>query len=462
MRRTSLIAAALMTFAANAVGQTPPARSVVGTQSGPVETAQPPAPSELHLTLDQAIHDATTTAPVLQAVTAQEQAARWRAVATSRSRFGQADAVASYSRFQDDQIVRPMGLQLFGPMGFSALPWDRDQAHYGVTYQLPLYQGGRLAASIALSALQADQAALVVSGTRWDLQANVTALYTTRQSLDHLTVATRENLRALEATEQRVTLMVQQGRRPNLDLLKIQDEVQAARAQASALTADIARVDALLLAATGRDPGSVALVIDALPDREPHLVIDDGAVVRLAAGSSPVQRATLGVEQAQEGTRLARGARYPTLALRGTVMGNAGLSLGEQFGTWELSVVTSVPVFDGGTRAAGVAGAKAAERAAASTLTRTRLEREAQAVDALARFRASQDAVLSARARVTSATEAARIEQVRYDQGAGTVEDLLRARARELAAWSALAQAQGGRVAAAAQINALCEKEVVQ
>jgi hypothetical protein len=123
-----------------------------------------PAPQEgapLYLTLDQAIHDATTAAPALQAVTAQEQAARWGAAAASRSRFGRADAVASYSRFQNDQIVRPMGLQLFGPQGFSALPWDRDQAHYGVTYQLPMYQGGRLAASIALSALQANQAALV-------------------------------------------------------------------------------------------------------------------------------------------------------------------------------------------------------------------------------------------------------------------------------------------------------------
>ena len=445
MRRTSLVAAALVVaLAPNLVAQTPP------------------APAEFHLTLDQAIHDATTAAPALQAATAQEQAARWHAAAVSRSRFGQADAIVTYSHFQDDQIVRPMALQLFGPLGFSALPWDRDQTHYAVTYQLPFYQGGRLTASIALSALQADQAALVVSGTRWDLQANVTALYTTRQSLDHLAVATRENLKALEATEQRVTLMVQQGRRPNLDLLKIQDEVQAARAQASALTADIARVDALLLAATGRDPGSLTLVIDALPDREPHLLIDDSAVVRLAAGSSPVQRATLAVGQAKEGTRLAQGARYPTLALRGTGMGNAGLSLGEQFGTWELSVAASVPVFDAGTRAAGVAGAKAAEHAAAAGLTRLRLEREAQAVDALARFHASQDAVISARARVTSATEAARIEQVRYDQGAGTVEDLLRARARELAARSALAQAQGGRLATAAQINALCEKEVVQ
>jgi outer membrane protein TolC len=460
--RTAPIALGLVLFAANVLAQTSASPSSLATPAVQSDPGQPSGPAPLRLTLDQAIHDAISAAPALQALGAQELAARWRVTAASRSRYGQADALAGYSRFQDDQIVRPMAVQLFGPGGFAALPWDRDQVHYGLTYQVPLYQGGRLTASIALSALQADQAALLVSGTRWDLQANVTALYTTRQSLEQLTAATRENLKALEATDQRVTLMVRQGKRPNLDLLKIQDEVQAARAQASALAADIARVDALLLAATGRDPGSVALVVDGWSDREPHLTIDDRAAVRLAAGSSPVRRATLAVSQAAEGIRLAKGTRYPSVALRGTVMGNAGLSLGEQFGTWELAVVASIPVFDGGTRAAGVAGAKAAEQAAAATLTRTRLEREAQAADALARFRAAGDGVVSAVARVASATEAARIEQVRYDQGAGTVEDLLRARARELAAQGALAQAQGGRLAAAAQINALCEKEVVQ
>ena len=101
-------------------------------------------------------------------------------------------------------------------------------------------------------------------------------------------------------------------------------------------------------------------------------------------------------------------------------------------------------------------------RAASQAALKVRLDREAQLVDALARFEASRQAVVAARARIASAAEAARIEQIRYDTGAGTVEDLLRARARELAAASAMAQAQGDQFATAAQINAVVEKEVVQ
>lgn len=446
-----------MPLAAHAVQEPPPPAEIGGAAE-----PRPAQPAERHLTLDQAIQEALAAAPGLQAAQAQEQAGRLRATAISRSRFGQADVVGIYTHYQDDQLVRPMALQLFGPAGMAGLPWDRDQAHYGVTYQVPLYLGGRLTASIAVSSLQADQAALVVAGTRWDIRANVTALYAAHQAVERVLAAAGENLMALEATERRVTALVQQGRRPNLDLLKIQDDVQAARAQVSSVGADLTRVDALLLAAMGLVPGSAPLLLDAWPDREPTLTVDDTAVLRLAADSSPVGRATLVAREAEEARRVAQGQRYPSVAVRGTVMGHTGLGLVEHFGTWEVALQASVPILDGGSRAAAVAAAGAAQCAATAVAIRLRLEREAQAVAALARFRASHDAVAAARARVASAAEAVRIEQIRYDQGVGTMEDLLRARARDLAARSTLAQALGGRITAASQINALCEQEVVR
>jgi len=51
---------------------------------------------------------------------------------------------------------------------------------------------------------------------------------------------------------------------------------------------------------------------------------------------------------------------------------------------------------------------------------------------------------------------------VRYDNGAGTIEDLLRARTRAAAAEAFLARSKGGVLGAAAQVNALVEREIVQ
>ncbi|MCX6538421.1 MAG: TolC family protein [Acidobacteria bacterium] len=422
--------------------------------------ASRPAAS-VHLRLDEAVGAALTNAPALAAADAQQRAARWKERAIARSRWGQVDAVALYSRYQDDQLLRPMAIQLFGPGGFAALPWDRDQFHYGLTFQVPLYLGGRLSATVDVARLQADQAALLLEGSRWEVRANVTSLYTAAQALEVVIRALDQNLAALDATRLKVVLMVDQGRRPGLDLLKLDEEMADAQARRAGLVADNTRVRSLVLALAGRDPW-LTLEVDPLPPGEPQLTHGGSELEALVRDSSPIRRGELATAQAEAGVRVARAAMRPTVSARANLMQNYGVSMGDQLGTWDVSVALSVPLFNGGARSAELASARETERAARQAALKVRLDREAQVVDALARFEASRQAVVAARARIASAAEAARIEQIRYDTGAGTVDDLLRARAHELAAASALAQARGDQFATAARINAIVEKEVVQ
>jgi outer membrane protein TolC len=426
-----------------------------------VQPTSQQAASSLHLTLDESVTEALANAPALASASAQTEAARAKADSISRARWGQADVVASYSRYQDRQLLRPMTVGLFGPLGFAGLPWDQDQLHYGLTFQVPLYLGGRLSAAVDLARLQTEQAADLLEGSRWEIRANVTSLYAAAQALDAVVHAFDENLAVLDATKQKLALMVDQGRRADIDLLKIKEELEDARARRASAVADRARVRGLLLALIGRSP-SLELTVDPLASHEPQLTMSEPELEGLARTSSPVHRGEVLAAQARAGVSAARAASRPTVAVRGNVTQNYGLSLRDQLGTWDLSAYVTVPLWNGGGRTADLAGARDSERAAEFAATKARLDREAQLVEALARFEATHVAVAAARSRIESAAEAARIEQIRYDRGASTVEDLLRARARELAAASALAQAHGDQHAAAARINAVVEKEVVQ
>ena len=424
--------------------------------------AQTPAPAPApRLTLQEALAEALANAPGLQAAAAQGRAAQENATAAGHARFGQLDGVLSYAHYQDDQILRPISQQLFGPLGFLGLPWDRDQLHYGVAFQVPVYTGGRLSSAIRIAALQAEQASLFTEGTRWDIRANTTALYAALQTLDAVAVALDRSIDALDATHRRLALMVDQGRRPRLDLLKLDEELEEAHGRRAGVDADRARVRALLLAVMGRDPAS-PLEVDPLPDPDLAAAPGGSDVATVAQATSPVRRAMLAAEQAREAVTVSRAARLPSVALRGNLLGHTGLSISDTLKTWDLSVAVTVPLFDGGARAAATSASRELALAADAAATRALLDREAQVVDAEARFTAAGESLKAARARVAAAVEAARIEQVRYDTGVGTVEDLLRVRAREFAAASALAQARGDRISAAARLNALSEKEIVQ
>jgi outer membrane protein TolC len=436
--------------------------ALVAVASPALPQASPPE----RLTLTQATAEAMENAPVLAVAAAQERAARLKAKSASRTRLGQADAFGGVSRFQDDQAIRPISLQLFqslppGENPFYSLPWDRDQGRYGVTYQLPIYTGGRLSSAIDLASLAARQAALLVSGTRWEIRANVAALYAGTQALEAVSVAVAEHQAALETTRRRVQLMVDLGRRPRLDLLKIDEELQSTIAHRSSVTADAARLRALLLALVGRDP-QTPLAMDALTEKQPQLTVEETQLRALALDSSSVRRADIAVQQAHAGVDAAGADRLPSVLARGTWMQNWGLNTGEHASTWELSAAVVMPLFTGGARGAALASARETERAAASAREKARLDRLAQLAEALARLDAARDGLTASVTRVEAAVEAARIQQLRYDTGAGTVEDLLRAKARELAAVAARAQARADLVTAAERLNAVCEQEVVQ
>ena len=425
----------------------------------PASAAAPPDSPPTRLSLAQALDEALQANPGLQVAGHQAAAARHEARATARSRWGALNAVGSYSYLNDDQILRPMSSELLAN-GFAGAPWDRSQAHYGVSYELPLYLGGKLHNQVEIARLESRKSAELLEGTRWQVRFNVVSLYSTAQALDQAGAALDEQIAALTQTRTNLDEMVRLGKRPEVDRLKVVEDLEAAKAGRAGVAADRRKVVALLLSLLGRDPaGEVTLETQAGPPaaRDPARdslpgVVDDNSVIRTAR---------LAAEQAARAVKVARSEFLPKVVASANAFENTGTRIDRHEETWGATVAVSFPLFEGGARFSRLQAAREKEAAAAASLRQAQLQTQAALQDALAKFDAARTNLEAAAARVAAGTEAARIEQVRYDTGAGTIEDLLRARAREQAARAALASARAARVIAAARINTLAQKEIV-
>ncbi|HHQ48092.1 MAG TPA: TolC family protein [Acidobacteria bacterium] len=438
-------------------GAAPEGATVQGTDLVPAEPAGP-----LHLSLDEAVAQALEANPGLRALAHRSAAAERSARAAARTRWGQLDAFFNYTRYNDDWIVRPMSQQMFEEAsGFADLPWDRNQRHYGLTFQIPLYMGGELTHGIQVRQLEADKTAALLRGSHWQVRFNAVSLYAGIQTLDAMGDALDELIRSLETTRQRLNLMVETGKRPELDRLKVIEELEDARAQRASIRADRVKVAALLLALMGRDP-SGEVVTDPLPDRIPEAMMTRQELRAAVQESSAILQARFTAEQSEHGVRVAASSFIPKVVARGNLTQNAAPSLDDPLDTWQVSVGVVVPIFHGTSRFEELAAAKEQRSAAQEKLVQTQMEAGARLEEALARFDSARAELRAARARVTAGTEAARIEQIRYDTGAGTIEDLLRAQSRQQSARASLARALGTVVTAAQRINSIVEKEALR
>ena len=431
--------------------------AALGADLGAPAPATPPSGVE-HLSLAEAVAEAIHSNPSLQARTHVANAAASDARAANRGRLGELNAVASYSYFSDDQILRPMSRELVAN-GMGGLPWDRDQLHYGLAYQVPLFLGGRLVNQVGIARLEAQKSEALREGSQWQVRFNAVSLYAAAQALDRVEAALAAQIETLGQTKANIDRMVAIGKRPEIDRLKVEDDLAATQAQLAAAKADRTRVGALLLALLGRDPAS-PLVVDSLPDSAPAPSPDRGELRELAMRATSVRVAALDVDQAARAVSVARSAFLPQVVGSANYLENTGLGINRTLDTWGASVGVVIPIFSGTSDAQRLHASKERQAASREALAQAQLQASASLQDALARLDSSYAAVAAGKARVAASGEAARIEAIRYQTGAGSIEDLLRTLARKEAAFSALALARADQITAAERINTLVEKEI--
>jgi NodT family efflux transporter outer membrane factor (OMF) lipoprotein len=224
---------------------------------------------------------------------------------------------------------------------------------------------------------------------------------------------------------------------------------------AARLTAQLAECDAIV-------KGLVSLSGLSEPDLRARLAATAGRLpqpkdfeVAVLPASLLMQRPDLAAAErelaaASADIGAAEGDRYPRLALLGSIgplrldFGGGGTTLN----TWSIGPALSVPLFDGGRRAANVDAARAAY-AAAEAAYRERVRRAVREVEeALVLLASANGRDADARAASQGYRQALEAAQVRWRTGLGSLIELEEVRRLALVADSTLAAVQRDRVAA--------------
>lgn len=427
--RTLLMAGGLLALAACAPNLGPKPTLVTATDlassksfAGPT-TADLPArwwdaygDAQLSALIDEALAGSPDLA-VAAARLSQAEAAAGQAGAARFPTFGVTGTVEEARQSLNNGF--PDEFKAFLPQG-----WN-DQARLTATlrYQLDFFGRNRAAFAAATSAAEAaraDQAA-----ARLAISTGVAGAYAELNRLYAARAAAADAVRVRSQTARFFSDRQQAGLETRGPVSQSAAEAAAARADIAALDGQILVVRHQLAALAGKGPDR-GLDLTAPPPSSLHAA---GLPANLSAdliGRRPdVAAARARVEAAAQREHVAKTAFYPNFDLVATI----GLSAlptdllfkrDSQYGN--VGPAFTLPIFDGGAKEAGYAGARGAYAEAAATYDRTVVNAFREVADAISNQKAAAAQLAEAREALKASEDAYGVSQQRY--GAGLVRNL--------------------------------------
>lgn len=304
-----------------------------------------------------------------------------------------------------------------------------------------------------------------LADARVSLAADVTDAYLGHRACQSHLALSEQDVASREATEKLTAASVDVGFTAPYQGVRSTASVAEARTRLAATRAQCERLENLLTRLTGIARPMLVTILADKPtglDRLPEPQHFDVAIPRQALLQRPdIRAAERRVAAASADIGLAEADRYPRLALNGALGYSVDRTSGSgalSFGTWSFGPSLSLPILDGGRRAAVVEQARARYDEALADFRAKARGAIQEIEDALSRYAAAHERAETARVSATQYQRFFDAVEQRYREGASNLleledarrsmldaqQTLLGVRQERLQAWVALNRASGG------------------
>lgn len=398
--------------------------------------------------LDQLIDEALSSSPTLEAATAK--------LRQTRAGYAQSEAAAFPG------VEGQAGVEQ-GARDFSGRRFNDAWLSMNSSWEVDLFGAVRRGKEGAQARAAAQLASL--ADAQVSLAADVADAYLSYRACQSHVALSEQDVVSREATAKLTEASVETGFTAPYQGIRSAASVAEAKTQLAATRSQCSRLENLLTRLTGISRPVLMNILADKPTGLERLPVPrhfDVAIPSEALRQRPdIRSAERRVAAASADIGLAEADRYPRLALNGNLgYSVAGAATGGalSFGSWSFGPSFSLPIFDGGRRAAVVEQARTRyDEALADFKARARAAIQ-EVEDALTRYAAAHERAENARISATQYQHFFEAVEIRYREGAsnlleledsrramlGAQQTLLAVHQERLQAWVALHRSTGG------------------
>ncbi len=371
-----------------------------------------PALNLYSLTLNQAINLAIKYNPQLNQSEIQVKIQKKRTTQVKATQFGEIDALSMFNKYDADRTLQPLDRHHLSDTIFSI----------GAQYEVPIFTGFEITENIKISKLSEKLFNISKNLTKNQIIFNVKSIFFEILSLQKQLQAMYDYKASLLRLLKDVNLMVQTGKKPEVDLYKIQYDVKSVDAVIEKLKSGINTLKVALKEVIGKPDLNIAKIEDVNLTKNfkpQNIEIENLASIKQVETKKKI---------AEENIKKSKSAYFPHLYLNANSFENYGD--GDDINIWNISLNLKFDIFDFGKRKANVQEAELEKQKVEFEKTQIKLKKQKEITDAINRIKTEEANIVAYKNQVKFAKESERIEKLKYTQGVSQIYDYLYAKSR--------------------------------
>ncbi len=387
-----------------------------------------PATAKAHampLSINDAVMIALKNNPELLMLSKRLDSAERVVKAKEAIRYGEIYFNGGFKKTGENFIVYPMYKEAFSVS--SGLPFDDEYFYYSLTYNIPIYTGGRITENIQLSELQHTQQFLRIRIFKNNLIFRIKEVYLRILSIDKRLESIRSGMAAVESVIKHIEEGIEIGKFAKIDLLKAEAKLEEFVKVKAQLQSERERLYNTLLYLMGEKMTIEYDLISMDPNCEDEFnTLDKDELVNKAIRKrSDLKFLRSQIQAVQSKLKIKRSERLPQITFSAGYNGTNAEGIDFERGYYQASINLRIPLFTFGRLNHEYISVKAEKEALLMNLEYKKIEIQREVMDALSQYKMALAQINSLETQLKLARKVEDIEDLKYQNGRGKIDDLL-------------------------------------
>ncbi len=384
--------------------------------------------SSYGITMEEAVNTALENNLSIKQQIIQKEIAKHHTKKVKADKYGSLDFFLNYTHYNIPRLVAPISPPL-NQVAIAGIVGAKNITIPGIQYSVPIFTGFKIKEGIEISKLNEELSDISANLTKNQIAFNVRSIYLKILTLKKQLESMEHHKKALDQLYENVSMLFELGKKPEIDLLKVEYSKKSVESNIEAIKNSINTLKESLRTLMNTENGDFKVEEISFRDFDTEKATKEQILKTYFPTIYSVKKVEILKKISKRKIEQSKADYYPSLFFNGQYQRNIGN--GENKELWQISLIANYTIFDFGKRSNSKIESELNFRKASIEEQKIKLDIERKVTEALNQIKTAEFKIKATKKQLEYAKEVEKVEKLKYQEGVSSLYDYLYAQSQK-------------------------------